>query len=437
VSKFLFTVWPFYGHIHPNIAVAHTLRERGHEVRFYSGSAAREVIEGEGFAFSPLEHVDEGRVTQIIMSAEGIMAQRRNPLRLRAMWREWLLGTVEGQLTDLGAVFDSWRPDVIVCDPAMWGPILVLGERAGIPVSIFAYTAACILPGRDGPLLGLSLPRARTAPARALRSLMQAASKLFTRQATREANALRARHGLPPISGSVTEFTGGMALYLVPSVPEFDYQRTDLPPSVHYVGPCLWNKPADQPPPDWLAELPGGQPIVFVTEGTVPVKEAKLLKSALAGLGTLDATVIMTTGPDRDPVALGLAVPPNVRVERWVPLSDLLPRTDLVVTTGGSGTVMAALKQGIPVLAAPIAWDQPENAWRIVEAGVGLRIPYDRCTPRRLRAAVERLLGEPSFHDHAHRMAEALGRYAGPALAAELLEQLAARPVSASPVQSS
>lgn len=54
---------------------------------------------------------------------------------------------------------------------------------------------------------------------------------------------------------SVNAFTGRLPLYLIPSVPELDYNRGDQPPNVHYIGPCVWTKSTDTVP-DWLNELP-------------------------------------------------------------------------------------------------------------------------------------------------------------------------------------
>ncbi|HEU4760663.1 MAG TPA: glycosyltransferase [Dehalococcoidia bacterium] len=424
MARFLFTVWPFPGHIHPNIAVARALRERGHDVRFYTGSLARTALESEGFDLSPFRRVDEAQVEEIVLSPRGIMGQR-NPLRVGILWRRWVLETVPAQLADLEGVLAEWRPDAIVCDPAMWGPFLVLHESRGVPVAILSYTAACILPGREAPLLAVSFPRARNPLARFRAGAVRAALSLVSRPVIRQASALRKAHGLPPLRVSVTQHAGTMPLYLMPSTPAFDYQRTDLPPSVRYVGPLLWNKPADQPPPAWLDEPPPDEPLVYVSEGTVPMDTAPLLVAAAEGLADLPVQVVMTTGSQRDPAALGLSnAAANVRAERWVPLIDLLPRTRLVVTTGGSGTVLAALKEGVPVLAVPTAWDQPENAWRVVDAGVGLRLSPGRCTPERLREAVQRLLTEETFREGAARMAADFRNYGGAAQAAELLEGL-------------
>jgi MGT family glycosyltransferase len=344
----------------------------------------------------------------------------------KALFREWILGTVEAQLADLTPIISAWRPDVLVCDPAMWGPLLVLQETARIPLAVMSYVAACMLPGPDGPILGLPLPQATSRFTRFGRRVLRSVANIVAADVRRSAEELRARHGLAPIRTSVTAFAGQMPLYLVPSTPAYDRSRRDLPPSVNYVGPCQWDKPGAAPPPAWLAELPRDRPIVYVTEGSMHSKPALLLRAALQGLSSLPVRVIATTGKHRDPEKLGLgAIPSNARVERWVPHSDLFPRTDVVVTTGGTGTVLATLSAGVPLVVVPTAWDQPENAWRVNEAGAGIRLSPSECTPERICSAVERVLREPSFRQNARRLGGQFAGYGGAAQAADLLEGLA------------
>jgi MGT family glycosyltransferase len=249
---------------------------------------------------------------------------------------------------------------------------------------------------------------------------------LFLSDVRREASALRRAYGLPPLRIPVTDFAGQMPLYLVPSSPEFDYQRDDLPPSVHYVGPCLWSKLRHEPSPEWLNQLPPDRTLVYVSEGTVHL-QSRVLRAAAQGLANLPVQVIMTTGRHRDPAKLHLGprpLAPNIRVEQWVPLDDLLPRLDAMVTIGGPGTLLAALQAGIPVVIVPFDWDHPETGWHVTNAGVGIRVAPKECTPERLREAVERVLHDPSFRQNAQRLAATFARCGGPTRAAELLESL-------------
>ena len=70
MSSFLFTLWPFTGHLLPQMAIACALRRRGHEVAFYSGEAVRETVESAGFELFPFVRVDEERAFRNMRAIE-------------------------------------------------------------------------------------------------------------------------------------------------------------------------------------------------------------------------------------------------------------------------------------------------------------------------------------------------------------------------------
>jgi MGT family glycosyltransferase len=435
VARFLTTVWPVPGHLHPNLAVANALRAQGHEVAFYTGKQARRNVEGEGLKLYPFEQVNEARFDELLRAIGTIALDWTKTPQQLGYWREWLLGSLPGQLADLEEVLADWRPDVIVCDPAMWAPILILHEARPIPVAVFSYLAACVLPGPEAPVAGWPLPRPRSSADRLARQVLQAALDLVAFGARRQVNGLRHRYGLAPLGMSMTAYTARVPLYLQQSIRELDYNRSDLPPHVHYVGFCPWDRPRNEPPPAFLGELPRDRPWVYVTAGTMHFQQPLVLKAALRGLADASLQVIATS--DRTPSQLGVAeLPANVRLERWVPHSDLFPLVDLIVTTGGTNTVLQALKDGVPLIIVPSAWDQPENAWRVAEAGVGIRLSPSDCTPEKLRAAVNSILTTPSYRQRARWFSEILGRYGGADHAASLLGGLADRALPQRPTVS-
>jgi len=330
------------------------------------------------------------------------------------------------QVRDLRSVLAEWPTDVIVTDPTMWAPALVLYESTGTPVAVSSFVPGCMLPGTDAPPFGLGLPRPSTWGLRLLSRGATLVADVLSTGFRQRVNAVRARYGLPRLRVSVTEHHGKMPLYLVPSAPEFDYERRDLPPSVHYVGPCLWDRPANEETPAWLPEVPRDVPWVHVSEGTAHTQRPILLAAAAQGVARLPVQVIMTTGTNRDPQELELgSLAPNVRVTRWIPHSELLPLTSVLVTTGGAGTVLASLRAGVPLVIVPTEWDKPDNAQRVVEVGAGIRIAPRRCTPARLGTAVEQILSDESYRDNARRLASIFAEYGGPLDAGRLLEQLA------------
>ena len=427
--RFLFTAWPFPGHLFPLIALAGQLRDLGHECAFYTGSRGAAVVEREGFTCFRFEHVDEAAIDELMRNRPAEPWRAASLPKLGRLLQQWLLDTVRDQVADLEPICAAWKPDVIGTDPTLWGPVLVLHDKLKIPVAVCSFIPACPLPGPDAPPFGPGFARHPGAAGSILSTLVRVTTRMSARVSRKTVNVVRASHGLPPITVSPTEYTGTMPVYLIPASRQFDYDRHDLPSTIHYVGPYLWNRPRTQPPTPWLSEIRRDVPCVHVTEGTVHVQQPFVLKAALAGLGGLAMTVIATTGGDREIGELGIgAIPQNARIEPWVSHADLLPLTDVMVTTGGAGSVLASLAAGVPLVIVPTEWDKPEIAQRVVESGAGIRIAPQRCTPDRLRESVQRVLRDGSFREAARRLAVQFQDLAGSGRATELLVALAGSP---------
>src|SRR5215212_1347710 len=123
MSRFLITCWPFVGHLYPQISVAHALRERGHEVAVYSHGSVRGIVDGEGFRFFPFEHVDAQRYERIhALEADVPPHQPKYKTLSVAMtaYRDMLAGSIPEMVADLQPIIRTWRPAVIITDPAAW-----------------------------------------------------------------------------------------------------------------------------------------------------------------------------------------------------------------------------------------------------------------------------------------------------------------------------
>jgi MGT family glycosyltransferase len=411
------------------MAIARVLRERGHECAFYSGPRAARVIEGENFPFFPSGKAEEDAMYDFMFAPDQARALNwRSMLQFATTIQGWLLDTIPQQVREIEPILESWRPDVVVTEQNMLAPVLVFREKHRIPVAILSYFS-CTIPGPDAPPFGLGLPSPKNWHTRLLSRTVSLATSPVRARFRRAANGIRRANGLPPIKTSVLDFTSTVPLYLVMGTSEFDYDRHDLPPTVYYVGACLWDKPSHEQPSDWLAQLPNKQPWVHASEGTVHVQSPFVLKAAAQGLANLPMQVILTTGGNREPSELDLGpIASNVRVVRWVSHTELLPHLDVMITTGGSATVQSTLRAGVPLIIVPTEWDKPDIARRVVETGAGMRLAPEQCTPERLRAAVQEVLGTPSYRQNAQRMASIFARYGGPPAAATLLEKLAGSP---------
>jgi MGT family glycosyltransferase len=164
-------------------------------------------------------------------------------------------------------------------------------------------------------------------------------------------------------------------------------------------------------------------PLVYLTFGTVFNPSAPVLRAALAAVAALDVEVLVTVGPRGDPAVLG-PQPANVRVERYVPQTTLLPRCAAVVSHAGSGTVLACLGLGIPQVCLPQGADQFINAAQTEAVGAAVSLLPDDASSPAIAAAVSRALTDPIIAGSAARVGEELAAMPGPDQVASRLEAL-------------
>jgi UDP:flavonoid glycosyltransferase YjiC (YdhE family) len=122
----------------------------------------------------------------------------------------------------------------------------------------------------------------------------------------------------------------------------------------------------------------------------------------------------LTVGRRFDSSTLG-PVPANVHVEPWIDQARVLDHAELVVCHGGSGTTLAALSAGVPLVMVPLFADQFENAGRIAATRAGRVVEtqirtagarsISSATPPEITKSIEGVLGDVTYRDRARAIA--------------------------------
>lgn len=216
-------------------------------------------------------------------------------------------------------------------------------------------------------------------------------------------NAVRAELGMPPLR-ELFGLLDGCARVLVMTSPAFDPPPARLPGNVRYVGPVT-DDPAWAEP--WAAPWPedDDRPLVLVAMSSTYQAHQGVLNRVVDALAGLPVRGLVTLGPGLRAGEVSAA--PNVAVVRSAPHAAVLPRAAAVITHAGHGSVMKALAAGVPMVCIPHGWDQGDNTTRVLAAGAGLRASRRAQVPA-LRAAVRRVLDDPSYRAAARRLADAL-----------------------------
>jgi UDP:flavonoid glycosyltransferase YjiC (YdhE family) len=289
-------------------------------------------------------------------------------------------------VSDLLALCDTWLPDVIVRSQLEFGACIV-AERLGIPHA--AVQTVAFQPDLDQLIAG-------------------------------PLDRLRASLGLPPDPAGEMLYRH---LFLTPRPPGLQLPSAPLPATARPIRPVPFDRSGEETLPAWVSEL-AEQPTVYITLGTTIANERpEIFATLLEALRDDPVNLILTVGRHQDPARFG-AQPANVHIERYIPQTLLFPRCDLVISHGGSGTVMGALGCGLPMVLIPLAADQPENAARCAALGVARVLPPRDLSVETARQAVRSVLREESYRREAQRLRDEIARLPGPECAVELLEQL-------------
>ncbi|MFS8095908.1 glycosyltransferase [Lentzea alba] len=374
-ERILVASLPFAGHVCAMAAVSTELVKRGHEVVVHTGAKYRHKFEGaEWLPWKHAPDFDDAKLAETFPSIGDGKGMRSNFANVRDV----LVGTGAAQAKDvLEAEFD-----LVVTDHLAFGAAMA-AEIKQVPWATVAVT----------PLV-VSRPFARVVS----RLLVDG---MF--------NRMRAEAGLKPKPGALEAFYSP-ELVLAQGVPELE--PVQIPPQVRFVGRLISPaKNADLP--EWWPDLDGRR-VVHVTQGTLETGADDLLKPSIEALAGKDLLVVATTG-GAPTETLG-PLPENVRAAPFIPHDLLLPKTDLMITNGGWGGVLAALEAGVPMVVVPGELDKAQVAKRVARAGAGIV----RRRPRKLAQAVDQVLKEPR---HAVReLGRKITAAGGAARAADLIE---------------
>lgn len=97
-------------------------------------------------------------------------------------------------------------------------------------------------------------------------------------------------------------------------------------------------------------------------------------------------------------------VPENYRIYNVVPQLAVLKKADVFVTHGGMNSVNEALSIGVPMVVIPFMSDQPTNARRIEELGLGKKLDYHIINSELLRTTVLSVMNDKAISANVLRM---------------------------------
>jgi len=439
--RILFVSESSWGHINPLISIAGDLAGRGiGDIWFASTDDRKAAIEaicgGESVRFASLgpakPELDPANWPDETMRAMTTGSPLRNLAALldvnldHANHRQQYLRTLE--------VIDQLRPALAVIDIYTRWAIDAAAKR-GVP-----YLLTC--PSPVSHVYSERLPWSYPTPLSGLPRDMSASQKIRNvlfrlgvlavvlrpkhLRANTEFARTRRAEGLANPPAHPSRYADGAVAVLAHSVFGIEYPFPDIPGNVRMLGAIISRdtstKVADG---GGLARwLDRRESVVYAAFGTVvrlAPRQIQAITDVAARLGPKHH--VLWKLPRSQQRLLPDALPPNLRVESWVPspLAVLAhPHVRVFFNHGGGNAINEGLHFGKPQLVMPFWTDNPDNAARVVDCGAGLAVPHasgaEACD---LAAKLTRLLGEPGFRSRAEHWSRQLRQAGGVAAAAD------------------
>ena len=229
----------------------------------------------------------------------------------------------------------------------------------------------------------------------------------------------RQQWNLPPYY-HVNEYFSQLA-QLSQQPAEFEFPRRELPSVFYFTGP--YSNPASREPASFPYEKLSGQPLIYTSMGTLQNRLLWIFQMIAEACVGLDVQLVIALGGGASPESLP-ELPGNTIVVGYAPQLELLQKATLTITHAGMNTTLESLSNGVPMVAIPIANDQPGVAARIAWTGTGEVIPLGKVRVEELHKAIKQVLIEDSYKKNALRLQEAIKRAGGVSRAADIIEQV-------------
>ncbi|RRA47354.1 nucleotide disphospho-sugar-binding domain-containing protein [Acidipila sp. EB88] len=388
------------GHLNPSIALARGLAQRGHEVVFFNVPDVGAAIESAGLGFVPFaeQEYPPGTLRETTRKIGELTGAASFAYFIERMS---LLTRVSFQY--LPALLAANRPDLLIIDQLFPGASTV-ADHLGIP---FVSIANALIVNSDHSVPPPTLPwpydpadAAVARNAQGWAGTLKAFDPLLAL-----VNAQREKWSLPPCSNFLNDsFSTRAQISQQPAF--FEFPRASQPATLHFVGPLQDDMPAREIPFPW--EKLDGRPLIYASLGTLQNRLESVFRAIIEACAPLPAQTVIALGKDALAPELFGEVAENILLVPFAPQSRLLARASLCITHAGLNTALDCLVHGVPMVAMPIASEQPGVAMRVAYLGAGVVLPLAEVNAESLGTAISKVWTDPAYREAADNAAQQL-----------------------------
>jgi UDP:flavonoid glycosyltransferase YjiC (YdhE family) len=413
-KRIVFTVWGSLGDLHPYLAIARALQERGHRCVIATTHFHRERVEAAGLEFAPMgPHLD---ADPALMKRS--MHLRRGP---RFLLRDIVIPYSEHSFAETVAAISG--ADLLVTHPITYGAH-VAAQKTEIRWASTALAPMGLFSTHDSSVRSQlpALAKLEMLGPRFDRGLMKLV-RLNMKSWVKPIERLRREVGLPPDGNPIFEGQFSPQLNLALFSPLFGEPQPDWPANTVITGFPFYDEPSvmDAELRNFLSD--GEPPVVFTLGSAASMVPRRFFDESLKAIAKLHRRAVLIVGQFA-PNAFSNGLPPNVAAFPYAPYEQLFPRAAVNVHHGGIGTTAQGLRAGRPMLVVPFAFDQPDNAARAQKLGMSRTVFIHHYSGSRAAREWRPLLEERRYLENAASVGERIRAENGVRNACDALEKL-------------
>lgn len=399
------------GHLNPMTTLGRELKRRGYEVSLVAKPDGRGKAEAAGLGYIGCGEAEfpAGRMAEITTR----LGEMSGGEALRFMV-EFFRQSAAVLLRDAPERLRAAGVDALLIDQTSQGASIA--HQLDIPY-VTVCCALALNAEPDVPPYSTPWPYDPTPEGRERNAQAYARTGPMTLPILEEVNAHRRRAGLPPLQSNREADSPLATIAQQPAF--FDFPRRELPPTFHYTGP--FHDEASEDTVAFPYEKLTGQPLLYASLGTLQNQQQYIFRIIAEACAGMNAQLVISQGRRDQAVLEDLPGAPLVLA--YVPQAEMLKRAALTITHAGLNTVLGSLSRGVPMVAIPIASEQPGVAARLAHIGAGEKILLADLSADRLRAAVERVLTDPGYRRRAEEARREIERADGLRRAADIAER--------------
>ncbi len=387
--RILLTTWGSRGDFHPFLSLALELQKRGHQVTLGANPYWQEESQKAGIRFIPTESYVSPEV--IFDYPEILSHQKMGLTALNLFVKQFFAPQLDLSVELL--LREVENQDLLIAHHFVLAAPVV-AQKTGIPFVTVTLAPGVIRSRYSAPAGAYHQPFKGVLGEWFNDFFWKLGEKWCQKTVRPTLDLFYQRQGLPPHPNYLFG-TWSKQLVLQLYSEHFALNPSDYPPYFHQTGFCFKEERESFLQPDLESFLGAGEKPWLFTLGTVAIYEAgDFYQEAVSAVeDTSERAVLLVGREENRPKNL----PSNVIAILYAPHDKLMPHCKGVVHQCGVGGVGQSLRAGIPSVACPYAFDQPNNAMRLEGLGIAVVLQRNQRKGKDFRKAFEKLKEQDAF----------------------------------------